>query len=318
MSRWTASLVLVSVTGMVCVGTVVASETGRIVTGPEVLLDLPWGTEGTALGRLDADESAPMGPMSFAVGPGGELFVLDQVNYRVLGFTPEGEHVQLTLGEPTYQDLALAHGGELLVVDRLVQSSIAVMDRAGVEVGEYEFVGEGIPEGGGVTATFVRDDGVWLEFAHTYLVRVLDEELQPCPEEVVPGRLLPDGARVVAALDGLGGVDLRIEGEHGVLAEQTIDLEDRIDRIVWIEGDEQGHVVVLLHMWPAHPPPGQVGDYVAGIVFDPDLQVLDTFRSPYVITTHLQFREFAITPDGRVVQMAFTPSGVRFLQWRLR
>ena len=295
-----------------------------VVRGPEVVLELPWGTHGSAVGKDDGNQSAPMGPMSFTVGPDGELFVLDQLNFRVLRFTADGElDVEFTLPWDTYQDLELAQDGALLVVDRLVQSSILVLDEAGVALGDHYVVGEGIPEGGGITATFVHDDGVWLEFAHTYVIRVLDELLAPCPETIHSGRLLGGGeTRIVASLDGTGGAALLLEDMEsgGILAEQTISFRDRIDRIIWIEGDGRGHIVVTLHMWPLE---GDVaaragGDYVVGIVYDEQLRVVDTFHSPHTIVQWEQFREFKVTPDGHVYQMAFTRDGMQILKWSLK
>jgi len=295
-----------------------------VVHGPEVVLEVPWGTHGQAVGKDDGNESSPMGPMSFAVGPDGELFVLDQLNFRVLRFTPDGDlDMEFTLPWDTYQDLELAHDGALLVVDRLVQSSILVLDEAGAELGDHYVIGEGIPEGGGISATFVRDDGVWLEFAHTHVVRVLDELLAPCPETIRSGRILAGGeTRVVASLDGNGGAVLRLEemDSSEVRAEQTLSFRDRIDRIIWIEADRRGHIVVMLHMWPIEGDAAARagGDYVVGIVYDQQLRAVDTFRSPYAIVIWEQFREFKVTPDGHIYQMAFTDGGMRILRWSLK
>jgi hypothetical protein len=55
-----------------------------------------------------------------------------------------------------------------------------------------------------------------------------------------------------------------------------------------------------------------------GIVMDHTLTEIDAFASPYVINSWEQFREFRITPDGRIHQMAFGPDGVYFLVWRRR
>ncbi len=290
------------------------------VTGPELVLELPWGDGDAEVGRRGGDESSPVGPMSFAVGPDGFIHVLDQVNYRVLRFDPAGQlDLEMTLPATTFQDVAVAPDGALLVVDRLVRSSILVLDEAGGTVGEYGVLSEAIPEGGGISATFVLDDGVWLEWAHTYTVRVLDEQLLPCEPTVAAGRVLRGGeARVRAALDGWGGADVWLEEMETTrtVADLHLDPADRIDRIIWIEADDEGRVVVALHLWARTGIP--LLDHVEVLLLGADLTVQETFRSPHVIVEWEQFREFKLTPDGDLYQMAFTDRGMKLLRWRLR
>ena len=318
-------LVVAMVVGIVQMGMpAFAAQPLDVVDGPVVVLDLPWGSSGPAVGRRDAEESAPEGPMSFAVGPDGELYVLDQVNQRVLKFTPEGElDLEITLPAMTFQDLEIAPDGALVVVDRLVRRSILVLDEAGNPLGEYAYEGEAIPEGGGITATFARSDGVWLEFAHTWVARILDEQYRPCVEEIVPGRIMADGkTRVVAARDGAGGADVWLEAYGGdePLVRTTVEPAEYLDRIIWIEGDDMGHIVVAMHLFPrdGHALARAGSDFVSALVLGEDLQVLGSFRSPYAIVEWEQFREFKVMPGGSVYQMALTRGGMRILRWSLR
>src|SRR5262245_33049182 len=59
----------------------------RFASGRRVI-DARWGSAPGQLGRRRGSEEAPEGPMSFAVGPGGDVLVLDQVNARVQRFGP--------------------------------------------------------------------------------------------------------------------------------------------------------------------------------------------------------------------------------------
>ena len=92
----------------------------RQLLGPEVVLDLRWGHGAGEIGRLDGDEAASEGPMSFDVTAAGDIYLLDQVNRRVLKFGPNGV-LERTLGLPlsTYQDIAVYEEGVVVVVDRL-------------------------------------------------------------------------------------------------------------------------------------------------------------------------------------------------------
>ncbi len=290
-------------------------------TAAETVLLLPWGDGEGELGRKVLDQGASEGPMSFAVAPDGDLVVLDQVNRRVLRVTPDGALVRETpIPTDTYQDVAVAPDGTVVVLDRLVRTALLVLDEDGGPGREVPVLGPGVPEGGLLTGTFARADGVWLEVGHSQVVRVLDEQGQPCPRAIRAGRPIGDGERAaVAYLDGLGGVQLRLEQAAGgqVLAATSLYLEWDIPRIAWLEGDAAGRVVVVVHLMEYDPLQGRhlLHEEVAGVVYGPDLEPLAEFRSPYVITALEQHREFVVTAAGDVWQMAFTDAGVRFLRW---
>jgi hypothetical protein len=293
------------------------SDASVVDPGPQLLVSIPWGSGDGQAGRTEAEESAPCGPMSFAVTPAGRIHVLDQVNRRVLRFDPAGAPLApVPIGSDTFQDIEIGPDGELVLLDRLVDGAVVVLDGAGEELARHGVVGTGIAQGGGITAMLLRDDGLWLEYNHQHSVRVLDGGLEPCARDVRPGRLLPGGGRgVVAELAPPSTARLRVvEVTTGaVLAERSVVLDGPLARIVWIEADAAGDVHAMFHVLSAS---AASGERVVALKLDgASLQEKGSFESPFTITEHEQFRELRVTDSGVVHQMAFTEEGVKLLAW---
>ena len=175
----------------------------------ELVFRLGWGSGPQELGHKTPEEAAPEGPMSFAMGPGDSIWVLDQVNFRVQVVERGRVARSIPLLNDTYQDLAVDARGRLALVDRLALRHVAYLDGAGQAWRFTDIEGPGLPEGGGVTALFLRPDGVWLEWAHTHLVRVADGRGVPDSKRPVRwGRFSADAKRLYRATKA---------GSHGAM-----------------------------------------------------------------------------------------------------
>jgi hypothetical protein len=261
--------------------------------------------------------------MSFALMPSGGIAVLDQVNARVLEFDPDGNPVREVVlpSGGFFQDIEVGKGGGILLLDRLVRTSIVVLDPDGSKVAEHGIQGPGIPEGGGVTASFLRKDGFWLEYNHEHVVRVLDGSLGECTRTVLPGRHAGSGKRqVVAAIQGGGAAEVRIvdSSTGSLLAGKTLAFDWDIGRIVWIEGDGGGGLHCMFHLVErGGPGSGNLPrEKVAAVKLDGHLHRAGSFESPYTIGALEQFREFKAVGEGKVLQMTFTNEGVSIFEWR--
>ena len=285
----------------------------------EGILELGWGAGPREVARHHGNEGASEGPMSFHVDGQGGVYVLDQVNQRVVEHRPGGAVKEYYLPSDTYQDLAVAPGGEVLVLDRLRRSSLLLLAPDGSYLDEVGVLGPGIPEGGGITGLLLREDGVWIEYGHTHSVRVLDHRLLPCTREIWPGRPLDDSGSMGAKLNGLGGAELWIQ-EHPTgmeMAWRELFMSRDIRRIVWLDATPRGEVVAVFHLLEREPlsPWRVIHEETAGVVLDPALNLVAELRTPYVINEFEQFREFFVSASGSVYQMAFSQNGVKFLCW---
>lgn len=289
----------------------------------ELFYELGWGGGEREVGRLDGHEAASEGPMSFHVTHGGErLYVLDQVNMRVVlhdvHAVKEDSIVEYYLPGDTFQDLLVTGDGHIIVMDRLVRSSLLIFSPDGSVLDEIGLLGRGIPKGGGITGMFEWDGEIWVEYGHLYNVRVLDRRLLPCRRSVVPGRRFRWPLTVNGRLDGMGGVEIWLEELwSGVaLSHRDLFMDHDINRIIWLESDEKDRIHIMFHLLEFEPtrPWGVVHESTAGVVLDENLNIIEEFASPFSIVEHEQFREFQVTSDGSTYQMAFVPEGVKFLK----
>ena len=290
---------------------------------PDVVVRASWGSEPGQLGRRDADESAPEGPMSFTVAPGGDVWVLDQVNFRLVRFDADGRFGEaIDVGSETFQSLALGAGGELVLVDRLAARTVRVLASNGTWLGEVPLEGIGIPEGGGTTAVFARDDGVWIEYDHRRAVRVLDAQWRdPFYRRELPGRPVGPGAvRGVAWREGPAVVGLQLfDGAAEVPRSETmLRFDEPVRRIVELAGDAQGDVVLAVHVATEDPEGGHAVLHEAFEVLVLDSALVERRRivtAPSVGPWE-QTKELEVSGDGTIWQMAFDEDGVEVRRWR--
>lgn len=272
-----------------------------------------------AVGRTLGQEADSEGPKSFAVKPDGGVLVLDQVNSRILDLDSQGNLTRtLALPAPTFDDVEQMEG-RVLVLDRLVTRTLLVMGLDGSIVREAEVQGRGIENSGLVTALIPRADGVWLEVAHRYSVKVLDRNLEPCERQVVTGRPVVNGRSLQGELDGRGGVVVSTSRRADRVGMRSVSLEGQLPvrRIVWLDMDAGGRIHAVLHEAHfSHESPYSVRkEQYAWVVLDESLGEVRRTYSPWVLTLYDQRVEFRLGPDGRVWQMAFTEDGVRIVDW---
>ncbi len=283
---------------------------------------LPWN-ENAGVGKIDGREADSEGPKAFAVKPDGGVLVLDSVNSRVLDLDANGIIVgNLELPAATYDDVEQFDGWAVLALDRLVGKNLLVMDRQGVYLVDVDIEGRGIEHAGLVTSMLPREDGVWLEVNHHYSVKVLDRNLQPCERQIVLGRPADDMHTIHAALNGRGGVRVWRDRRNArsSLAETTLVGRYPVNRVVWLDRDAHGAIYVVLHqvLFSEKPPFEVKHESYAVVVLDEGLSEKRRFESPWVLTEYDQRVEFRIGPDGRIMQMAFTPEGALVLDWNRR
>ncbi len=305
--------------------TPLAAEPPVAESGWAGVLLIPWGSGGDMLARVDGNESNPEGPMSFVPLPDGSVWVLDQLSERVVRFAPDGTVAQSVPVEGTaWQDLDVL-GERVYLLDRLVRRVVKVVDLRTGASREEGIEGPGIAEGGGVTAMFARPDGVWLEYAHGNLVRVVGADGGPGDRAVSPGRPVSragtsGGAELVRArLDrpSHGAVLELVDGAGSVLRSRTVPLGAGLHRIAWVEGDGLGGLVAAFHV-SRFSPDGRTleSEHVEGIRLGGNGEIAATFSSPFCIRATEQFRELKLASDGSLWQMAFADDGVVFVQWR--
>ncbi len=287
---------------------------------PEAWSFLPWDDYA---GRIEGVEADSEGPKAFAVKPNGGVFVLDQVNSRVIELDSTGLFLRtLELPGRTFDDIEQYEGWAILALDRLVEKSLLVLDVNGVYLTEIDLEGRGVEHAGYITALLPRSDGVWLEVSHRYSVKVLDHNLQPCERRILLGRPAGRGQSLHGALNGRGGAEIwkDLRNARSATVREVFYGPIPIRRIVWLEEGRDDLVYVMFHeaLFSPVEPYGVEEESYRIMVLDEDLYELYRIESPWVLTAYDQRVEFRVGPYGRIWQMAFTPEGVLFLRWNWR
>jgi hypothetical protein len=172
------------------------SQAAPVTRSQGVIAELGWGSGPSQLGRDRPQEANPEAPMSLTVTPLGDVVVLDQLNGRLVRIGQDGKVLGTTpLTQQTPQDVTVAKDGTLLVLDRLRDKSVAIIDpETGTLRGDLPLQGEGIPETGGITGTFVDGDSVYVEREHGALIRIGDlAGTADTTRPEIPGRPTRDG-----------------------------------------------------------------------------------------------------------------------------
>jgi hypothetical protein len=286
----------------------------------EIVAELGWGTGDSQLGRERPQEANPEAPMSLAVSPLGDIVVLDQVNGRLVRLGPDGKvHGTTPLTQQTPQDVTVAKDGTVLVLDRLRDKTVAIIDPfTGALKGDLPVQGEGIPNPGGITGTFVDGDSVYVEREHGALVRIGDlSGKADTTRPEIPGRPTRDGrayilANIIEARSGrvlLNVVD-RPSGQHRFTREYR--LQFPVLFITLLDSDRAGIVYLAvageLPTGKASPPTEQA---VRLFCVDPlDGKVIGQADLPLNTMPEETFRDFTVLDEGGVLYQYRTESGV--------
>jgi hypothetical protein len=266
-----------------------------------------WGAGPADLGRSRPAEGAPAGPMSLAVDGSGSVYVLDQVNARVQVFAAGRALRQIPLPGDTFQDLALGRDG-LVLLDRLARRALTFVDERGTVRHEVALEGAGVPEGGGVTGLFVRDDGAWVEVEHRGLVRVADAAGRADPARPTqPGRLAADGRAYLRAVRAAPDAALVLAapaagaGELALLAQPTFAWP--VQRLSALESDRAGRV--YLGAVVADQATGDEREVV--VVLAPGGAEAARLTLPPRPGPEEQLRPLVLGADGAIYQLACEP-----------
>lgn len=251
--------------------------------------------------------------MSFSVDPRGNVWVLDQVNGRLVRY--EGGRVagSVEVARPNAQDLAIGEDGSLAVLDRFGAQDVALIGSDGSLLGTLPIVGEGIEDAGEVTGVFVDGEDVYVEREHASLVRIGDTKGTIADERTeIPGRPSRDGSFYIKA-----GITDAEAGRTYVVRNDRPSLEHRYTReirfaspiwsIVLLDTDQSGtiyfgvqvddegeHAVLLTCLDPATGEPR------------------GTSSLPANTMPEESFRDYVVLDEGGVMAALRTEAGVTY------
>ncbi len=276
---------------------------------------LPWGSGPAQAGHVAQGDQNLEGPMALDVGADGKVWLLDQVNARIL---------VLGLGQPprsipasrTAQDLILDGNSQPWTLDRLVDRQVRRLDPlTGAVTQTLDLATAGVAEPGLSTALWLHEGALWLEMENTRLVPL---QAKATAKQGRPSR---DGKWVLSAL--------RVPPDKVAVAGRGVD-----------QGDAEAPRLALQHQFEL--PLFSIADLdsdAAGRVwltadlvrFGPDDRPLDRKRNAIAWTpggkiaaqvelcapvgAEEQFRTVRITAAGEVFNLCRGPAGVVVERW---
>lgn len=281
----------------------------------EIVFRAAWGGGPGELGHSRPQEGNPEGPMSFAVDRAGRVLVLDQVNSRVQLFAGGQPAKSVPLPADTFQDIEVGPHGDLVLLDRLARQSVVFAGAGGAVASEVGLGGAGVPEGGGVTGLFQRDDGTWVEVEHRDLVRVADASGRADPNRpAMPGRPSGDGrAFLRAALDGReAAVVLRRARDADAFAPLArVPFPAPILHLTALESDSRGRIFLAAALLRRPTDEGSRPDEAELLaILGPDGVELGRVTLPPRRGPEEFYRPIRLGADGNVYQMSWDERGV--------
>jgi hypothetical protein len=225
-----------------------------------VVRRFPGGSGQEAVGIIDASVDTEIhGPQALTAGENGELFLLDQVNNRILRFDPKNSGAQpriLVLPNDVAPSDLVVRRSEILVWDGSV--------RALQTTGSDETSTRGLEE---ISTRAGEDDSVLSAFAQMGSAKPADAtELLDPNTRAVARREQRRRARQHVASRGAGSVtadvipekaesririEVRRQGETNALARLQMSVRDRLGTVEFLEIDNQGRMFVLAENVPA-------------------------------------------------------------------
>lgn len=288
-----------------------------------VVFSSPWGGQSIdQVGRNRPEEGNPEGPMSLSVDAKGRVYVLDQVNARVVKHSADGKaESAFPIGSEASQDIAIASDGKVAVLDRFSSKSVSMYDDSGALIGDLPLVGgpgkngEGeIDKPGLVTGVFVDGQDVYAEREHGPLVRIGDTSGKPAEERTeIPGRPTRDGlsyinAGIIDAQLGRAYVSsiVRASMEHRFTREVRMDA--MIRTILLLDSDKSGMIYFGTQVERA--PNDQV---VFLICLEPEKGTpVGTVILPVNSMPEESFRDLVVLDQGGVVYAIRSEAGVSY------
>jgi hypothetical protein len=292
------------------------SDAGKNGNG-ETFFAATWGSSRMdQLGRTRPQEANPEAPMSVNVDGKGRMYVLDQVNGRLLRVGKDGKpETTLPLKQQeSAQDVAIADDGSAAVLDRFSSKSVVVYDDKGNVRGEIPLEGEGLETPGEVTGVFVDGKDVYVEKEHGPLLRIGTTDGQPSTDRgEIPGRPSRDGQSFLNA----GLIDPPA-GRMYVAAIDRATMQHRFTRelrqpgeirgILMLDSDKVGTIYLATQV----EVPGE-GEAVLLTCLEP-LRGFPTGTAVLPVNNMPEetFRDMAVLDEGGVLYSVRTEQGVSY------
>ncbi len=266
-----------------------------------------WGSGPSQLGHVHGGEQNPEAPMALDVDAQGSVYILDQVNERVLITRRDGTLAQVPAPR-TAQDLLVATP-QLWLLDRLVGRELQRVDLSnGALLQTLPLTA--VAEPGTISALWAHAGDLYAELGHSELVRLAQLQGASRPQLSVFGRPTPDGLRrLTAARVVPNQVTVQVrrlsdaDDAPPVRALQAT-LPSDVQQIVELAADAIGRIWLVVDLGDAAHPVRQALMWEADFS-DPRRADLAPWRGP-----EETLRPARLAPSGHLFALGLTADGL--------
>lgn len=291
---------------------------------PAVVAEFGWGSGEGQLGKTAPDEANPEGPMSFTVDALGNVWILDQVNNRLVKVDKNGKPLStMPIPLQAAQEVVTTPDGKTLVMDRLVDKAVAVLGPDGKQLGEIPIEGKGLDEGGASSGLFTDGEDIYVEREHGDSIRIGDTSGKVNKERgEVPGRPAQDGrsyltAGIIDGASGLVGVtSIDKQTQQHRFTRQLV-IGTRVMGLNALDADRSGiiYLGVIVEAQGSTPERPLFG--ITLLCLDPvDGRPLAASQIPANASPEETFRELQVLPEGGVLFLARTAQGAQVVRYQ--
>jgi hypothetical protein len=265
--------------------------------------------------------------MSLTVDRQGNVYVLDQVNGRIVRLDKNGQPLPpLPVTQQVPRDLVASPTGGLVVMDNLRDNSVAVLGPDGQLLGELPVVGKNVDRGGLALGIHADSSGVYLERENGMTVRVGDAAGTVDAERpLLDGRPSRDGASllsmaVIQVAQGrfwVRSLD-RDSGQMKFMREFV--LATPILHLSLLDSDAAGRIYAAANVAREEQDPA-TGDFhlvdqsVQLLCLSPQGELQRVLSLPPNRMAHESVRDLTVRDDGVILYMHRDEEGVRLLQY---
>ena len=149
-------------------------------------------------------EANPEGPMSFALSKDGEIYILDQINYRIQVFKDKKRIRTIPVPTKTaFLDIELLPGNKIAILDNLIKKAIYILSSEGEVISVIPLEGRLIHYANEVIEIYCIEEGkfsgIWANMSDRS-VKIGSLDGTSITERIsIPGKLSKNGKRVIRA-----------------------------------------------------------------------------------------------------------------------
>ncbi len=271
------------------------------------------GSGADKIGISTPKEGNPEGPMSFAIGEKGEIYILDQINSRIQCFKG-GKRIKTTpIPSDTFMDIALTQDGKIILLDNAIKKSVYILDSEGKTLNIIPLEdGRLIPYAPAVTGIMCvkkgEFSGIWAIVEGRSVRIAMPDRSTDTNRISVPGLFSSDGKRLIRT-EKIGDATAVIYRSEQYKFSQwepeiTVFFNMYIEYLLGIWDDKSGRI----YLGAALADDNKWFNTI--VILTPEGKELKRINLFFQEMPHEIHHSVRVSPDGHIFQMALDKGGV--------